>query len=112
MKRYLATGCLALCLPFLVWAQERGRARDFGMAPGKYEYRLRDTDYLKEAITNTNKNYEGRFILFTNVDFELFNLLAGHAATAIFSSRLYTQSERKLTTIQSFLQLLKDKPKT
>ena len=49
---------------------------------------------------------------FTNVDFELFNLLAGHAATAIFSSRLYTQSERKLTTIQSFLQWLKDKPKT
>ncbi|UCG78760.1 MAG: GAF domain-containing protein [Nitrospirota bacterium] len=47
---------------------------------------------------------------FTNVDFELFNLLAGHAATAIFSSRLYTQSERKLTTIQGFLQLLKDKP--
>ena len=47
---------------------------------------------------------------FTNVDYELFNLLAGHAATAIFSSRLYTQSERKLTTIQSFLELLKDKP--
>ncbi|MGE5894494.1 MAG: GAF domain-containing protein [bacterium] len=48
---------------------------------------------------------------FTNVDYELFNLLAGHAATAIFSSRLYTQSERKLTTIQSFLELLKEKPK-
>lgn len=48
---------------------------------------------------------------FTNVDYELFNLLAGHAATAIFSARLYTQSERKLTTIQSFLELLKDKPK-
>jgi hypothetical protein len=47
---------------------------------------------------------------FTNVDYELFNLLAGHAATAIFSSRLYTQSERKLTTIQSFLDLLKEKP--
>jgi LytS/YehU family sensor histidine kinase len=48
---------------------------------------------------------------FSNVDYELFNLLAGHAATAIFSSRLYTQSERKLTTIQSFLDLLKDKPR-
>jgi transcriptional regulator with GAF, ATPase, and Fis domain len=48
---------------------------------------------------------------FTNIDFELFHLLAGHAATAIFSSRLYTQSERKLTTIQSFLELLKEKPK-
>lgn len=48
---------------------------------------------------------------FNNVDYELFNLLAGHAATAIFSARLYTQSERKLTTIQSFLDLLKEKPK-
>ncbi len=48
---------------------------------------------------------------FNNVDYELFNLLAGHAATAIFSSRLYTQSERKLTTIQSFLDLLKEKPR-
>ena len=27
---------------------------------------------------------------FSNVDYEPFNLLAGHAATAIFSSRLYT----------------------
>ncbi len=48
---------------------------------------------------------------FSNIDFELFNLLAGHAATAIFSSRLYTQSERKLSTIQSFLDLLKEKPR-
>jgi len=48
---------------------------------------------------------------FTSMDYELFHLLAGHAATAIFSSRLYTQSERKLTTIQSFLELLKEKPK-
>lgn len=43
---------------------------------------------------------------FTAVDYELFTLLAGHAATAIFSSRLYSQSERKLTTIQGFLDLL------
>lgn len=48
---------------------------------------------------------------FSSVDYELFNLLAGHAATAIFSSRLYTQSERKLTTIQGFLDLLKEKPR-
>ncbi len=46
---------------------------------------------------------------FTNVDYELFTMLAGHAATAIFSSKLYSQSERKLTTIQSFLDLLKEK---
>lgn len=43
---------------------------------------------------------------FTAVDYELFALLAAHAATAIFSSRLYSQSERKLTTIQGFLDLL------
>lgn len=43
---------------------------------------------------------------FSAVDYELFSLLAGHAATAIFSSKLYSQSERKLNTIQSFLDLL------
>jgi len=46
---------------------------------------------------------------FTNVDFELFSMLAGHAATSLFSSKLYSESERKLTTIQSFLDLLKEK---
>jgi transcriptional regulator with GAF, ATPase, and Fis domain len=48
---------------------------------------------------------------FSNIDYELFGLLAGHAATAIFSSKLFTQSERKLTTIQGFLDLLKEKPR-
>ncbi len=43
---------------------------------------------------------------FTAVDYELFSLLAAHAATAIFSSKLYSQSERKLNTIQGFLDLL------
>jgi len=47
--------------------------------------------------------------IFSNVDYELFTMLAGHAATALFSSKLYSQSERKLTTIQSFLDLLKEK---
>jgi transcriptional regulator with GAF, ATPase, and Fis domain len=46
---------------------------------------------------------------FTNIDYELFTMLAGHAATALFSAKLYSQSERKLTTIQSFLDLLKEK---
>jgi len=46
---------------------------------------------------------------FTNVDYELFNLLAGHAATAIFSSRLYARSKREFTTIQNFLELMKVK---
>jgi len=43
---------------------------------------------------------------FTAVDYELFALLAAHAATAIFSAKLYSQSERKLNTIQSLLDLL------
>ena len=43
---------------------------------------------------------------FSPLDNELFTLLAGHAATAIFASRLYAQSERKLNTIQGFIDLL------
>lgn len=43
---------------------------------------------------------------FDPVDYELFTLLAGHAATAIFSAKLYSESERKLSTIQSFIGLL------
>jgi GAF domain-containing protein len=43
---------------------------------------------------------------FAQVDYELFTLLAGHAATAIFSSRLYGDSERKLSTMQGLINLL------
>lgn len=43
---------------------------------------------------------------FADVDYELFTLLAGHAATAIYSSKLYSESERKLSTIQGFIDLL------
>lgn len=43
---------------------------------------------------------------FTPLDFELFTLLAGHAATALFSSKLYQQSERKLSNLQGFLDML------
>ena len=44
---------------------------------------------------------------FTTMDYELFTLLAGHAATAIFSAKLYSTSTRKLTTLQGFLDMLK-----
>ncbi len=47
----------------------------------------------------------------TRVDYELFSMLAGHAATAIFSAKLYSQSERKLSTIQGFIDLLSGKAK-
>jgi nitrate/nitrite-specific signal transduction histidine kinase len=46
---------------------------------------------------------------FTTMDHELFTLLAGHAATAIFSAKLYSASARKLTTLQGFLDMLKQK---
>jgi nitrate/nitrite-specific signal transduction histidine kinase len=48
---------------------------------------------------------------FTTMDYELFTLLAGHAATAIFSAKLYSTSARKLTTLQGFLDMLKTQPK-
>jgi putative methionine-R-sulfoxide reductase with GAF domain len=44
---------------------------------------------------------------FTTMDYELFTLLAGHAATAIFSAKLYSTSSRKLSTLQGFLDMLK-----
>src|SRR5262245_3286145 len=44
---------------------------------------------------------------FTTMDYELFTLLAGHAATAVFSAKLYSTSARKLTTLQGFLDMLK-----
>jgi nitrate/nitrite-specific signal transduction histidine kinase len=47
---------------------------------------------------------------FTAMDFELFTLLAGHAATALFSAKLYSTSARKLTTIQGFLDMIKTQP--
>jgi nitrate/nitrite-specific signal transduction histidine kinase len=48
---------------------------------------------------------------FTTMDYELFTLLAGHAATAIFSSRMYSASARKLTTLQGFIDLMKQPSK-
>ncbi len=43
---------------------------------------------------------------FSALDHELFTVLGGHAATAVFAARLYSQSERKLNTIQGFIDLL------
>ncbi|WP_432823324.1 response regulator [Trichloromonas sp.] len=43
---------------------------------------------------------------FEEVDFQLFNMMAEHAATAIFSSNLYEASERKRQTYQGFMELL------
>lgn len=43
---------------------------------------------------------------FGKLDYELFSMLGGHSATAIFSSKLYTESERRLSTIQGFIDLI------
>ena len=48
---------------------------------------------------------------FSAMDYELFTLLAGHAATAVFSARLYSASTRKLTTLQGFLDMIKQPAK-
>lgn len=40
------------------------------------------------------------------IDFQLFSMLGEHAATALFSSALYSKSERKRQTYQSFMDLL------
>lgn len=44
---------------------------------------------------------------FTDLDYELLNLLAGHAATALLSAKLYQGTERKLRTIEGFMNLLR-----
>lgn len=43
---------------------------------------------------------------FTEIDYELFSMLGDHAATALFSAKLYTESERRLSTIQGFIDLI------
>jgi nitrate/nitrite-specific signal transduction histidine kinase len=43
----------------------------------------------------------------TALDHRLLELLAGHAATALVSSRLYAAADRKLKTIEGFITLLR-----
>ena len=69
---------------------------------------------IKEKIIGTLvvfSLFEQKKKKLSRVDYELFSMLAGHAATALFSSRLYSQSERKLSTLQGFLKLLSAKEK-
>jgi hypothetical protein len=64
--------------------------------------RLEDRPIGAIAIYGLLQQKEG----FTPLDHELFTLLGGHAATAIFAAQLYGLSERKLNTIQGFIDLL------
>jgi len=43
---------------------------------------------------------------FEAIDFHLFSMMAEHASTALFSSSLYEQSERKRETYRGFMDLL------
>lgn len=43
---------------------------------------------------------------FTKLDEKLFQLLSHHAATAIYCSRAYSESERKRRTFQEFIKML------
>lgn len=44
---------------------------------------------------------------FGSVDYELFELLGGHAATALYVANIYAVSERKRSTLEGFIDLLK-----
>lgn len=44
---------------------------------------------------------------FSPIDHELLSLLADHAATALVSANLFSRTERKLKTVESFIELLK-----
>lgn len=44
---------------------------------------------------------------FQALDFELFELLGGHAATALYVAKLYGLSERKRSTLEGFIELLR-----
>lgn len=43
----------------------------------------------------------------TTIDHELLSLLADHAATALVSANLYKRTERKLKTVEGFIEMLK-----
>jgi nitrate/nitrite-specific signal transduction histidine kinase len=45
----------------------------------------------------------------TNLDFKLLELLAGHAATALVSSKLYAQADRRLRTMEGVMSLLRER---
>jgi hypothetical protein len=44
---------------------------------------------------------------FQTLDYELFEMLGNHAATAVYGAKLYTLSERKRSTLQGFLNMIK-----
>ena len=57
---------------------------------------------VHQGVTDLLQQKDG----FSALDHELFSVMGGHASTALFAARLYSQSERKLNTIQGFIDLL------
>ena len=49
---------------------------------------------------------------FSNIDYELFNLLAGHAANALYLSMLYARSNNRSQTIEGSVELFKGLPRS
>lgn len=84
------------------WCGDASGSKDFDAPIACIPLRVEDQSLGAIAIYRLLQQKER----FTPLDHELFTLLAGHAATAIFSSRLFAQSERKLNTIQGFIDLL------
>jgi len=64
----VVTGMDELNMAVMVNLSGRGFTR-LEVEPGKFEYRMLDSDYLKDAIAITNNSYASRFITFTNIDF-------------------------------------------
>jgi len=64
----VVTGMDELNMAVMVNLSGRGFIRK-EVAPGKFEFRMRESGYLKDAIISTNENYPDRFITFTNIDF-------------------------------------------
>jgi hypothetical protein len=67
---------------------------------------LKVKDDVVGAISIT-KLMEQKKEEFSAIDHELLGLLSDHSATALVSSNLYSRTERKLRTVESFMELLK-----
>jgi hypothetical protein len=84
------------------WCGNTAGSEDWSVPIACIPLRVQDRPIGAIAIYSLLEQKEA----FTPLDHELFTLLAGHAATAIFAAQLYSQSERKLNTIQGFIDLL------
>ncbi|PYP84608.1 MAG: diguanylate phosphodiesterase [Blastocatellia bacterium AA13] len=66
---------------------------------------------IKERVVGVIAIYRllGHKMGLSGLDHKLLELLAGHAATALVSSKLYAAADRKLKTIEGFMSLLRVK---